>query len=133
MRKILFVVLVSISFFAQAAPNKTEAERWYKDFRAAKNKVFDGGFVTKTNEHLKLTQQLAELTKRAEKLFGEPMTSELANCTVAAINLRNVWSSIAGIVRNGQLENRNLTFIVSTAWSGGENYPTCLNEMDKLK
>ena len=133
MRKILLVILASVSFCVQAAPSKIEAEKWYKDFRAAKNKVFDGGFVTKTNEHLKLSQQLADLRKSAEKLFGEPMTSELANCTVATINLQNVWSSVAGIVRNGQLENRNLTFIASTAWSGGENYPTCLNEIDKLK
>jgi hypothetical protein len=126
-------MLVSISCCAQATPSKIEAEKWYKDFRAAKDKVFDGSFVTETNEHLKLTEQLNNLTKRAAKLFGEPMTSELANCTVAAINLRNVWNSISGIVRNGQLENRNLTFIATTAWSGGENYPTCLNEIDKLK
>ena len=132
-KAILFITFIFISFSLQASPNKAEADKWYKDFRAAKDKVFDGSFVTKVNEHMKQTQQLAQLRSRAEKLFGEPLTSKLANCTVAAYNLQTVWSSIAEIARKGQLDNRTPAFIAVMAWTGGENYPVCIDEIDKLK
>ena len=87
-----------------AAPTKADAEKWYTEFRAAKDKVFDGLFITKAGEHMKFNQQMTQLTRRAEKLFGQPFTSEISVCTQASISLQEVWRNIAEIGRTGQVD-----------------------------
>lgn len=122
---------------AKASPtskiSKADAEKWYQDFRASKDKVFDGLFITKDSEHIKFNQQITQLTRRAEELFGEPYTSEIAVCTQASISLQEVWRNIAEIGRTGQVEKTTPSHIASMAWGGGENYPACLDQIDKLK
>lgn len=133
MKKLPLFLILLFSTQGFADTSKSEAEKWYQEFRSAKDKVFDGLFITKTNEHMKLTMQLNELEKRAEKLFGQPLTSQLATCTVVAIDLDTVWDEIHTLARTGQLEPSKPSFIASMAWAGGEKYPTCLAEIDKLK
>lgn len=116
-----------------AAPTKAEAEKWYQDFRAAKDKVLDGLFITKTNEHMKLNRQMVQLNQRAEKLFGLPYTSDISVCTQAAISLQEVWRNIADIGRTGQVDKMTPGHIALIAWGGGEKYPACLDQIDKLK
>ncbi|MEO7343223.1 MAG: hypothetical protein ABIU85_00155 [Methylotenera sp.] len=130
---IIILAALIISTPALAAPKKTEADKWYKDFRAAKDKVFDSLFIKATNEHYKFNGKLVQITERAEKLFGQPMTSELANCTVVAMDLQTAWQNMADLSRAGLKDTSNLPNIAQSAWSGGEKYGTCLNELDKLK
>lgn len=133
MKKTAIVLILLFSAPCFANTSKAEAEKWYQEFRSAKDKVFDGLFITKTEEHIKLTTQINDLNRRAEKLFGEPLTSALANCTSVAIGLQAVWGEIANLARTSQLDQKTPAFIASMAWLGGEKYPTCLDEIDKLK
>jgi hypothetical protein len=133
MKKILFALLLLFGLPSMAEPTRAEAEKWYEEFRSAKDKVFDGLFITKTDQHLPLTKRMIELNRRAEKLFGLPMTSELANCTIVAINLQTIWGEIADLARTSNLKREMPAFLAAMAWSGGEKYPTCLAEIDKLK
>ncbi len=130
---ILLITLALISPTSYAEPTKAKAEKWRTEFRAAKDKVFDALFITKTSEHQNLTKKLNQLNAQAEKLFGKPMTSELASCTIAAIDLKGVWQHIAEIGRTGQLDKMVPSGIAYAAWNGGEHYPECLDAMDKLK
>lgn len=114
-------------------PTKADAEQWYQDFRAAKDKVFDGLFIKKTEEHIKLKTELHELTDRATKLFGEPMTSKLSYCTIVATDLTNAWEATAEIVRTGDIDRNPPNNIARAAWSGGEKYGECLDTIDLLK
>lgn len=114
-------------------PTKADAEKWYQDFRVAKDKVFDGLFIKKTEEHIKLKTELYELTDRATTLFGEPMTSKLSYCTIVAIDLTEAWVTAAEIVRTGDLDRNAPNRIAAMAWSGGEKYGECLDTMDLLK
>lgn len=132
MKKIAMILLLLFSS-SVFATSKAEAEKWYDEFRVAKDKVFDGLFISKTTEHIKLTGQLNELTSRAEKLFGKPMTSDLANCTSSALAVQIIWENISDLARTGQLKTNLPAYIATKAWNGGEKYPTCLNEIDKLK
>ena len=116
-----------------AAPKKADADKWYRDFRAAKDKVFDGLFITKTGEHRKLNQQMSQLTGQAVKLFGEPYTSEISICTQASISLQEVWRNIADIGFSGQFDKMTPSHIASMACLGGEKYPDCLDQISKLK
>ena len=133
MKQVILALLVVFSAPSIAAPTKAEAEQWYEEFRAAKDKVFDGLFIEKTNEHMVLTKQIIDLNRQAEKLFGEPLTSPLANCTSSAIGLQAIWSEIADLARTGNLEQRKPAYIASMSWRSGEKYPTCLAEIEKLK
>lgn len=133
MKTSIFALLLFCSMPAIAAPTKAEAEQWYEEFRSAKDKVFDGLFITKTDQHLPLTKKIFELNRRAEKLFGQPLTSDLANCTIVAGNLQAVWGEIADLARTSNMKREMPAFIALMAWSGGEKYPTCLTEIDKLK
>ncbi|WP_035384016.1 hypothetical protein [Ferriphaselus sp. R-1] len=116
-----------------SATSKAEAEKWYQDFRAAKDKVFDGLFIKKTDEHRQFNQETTQLTRRAEALFGEPFTSEIAVCTQASISLQEVWRNIAEIGRTGNVDETVPSHIAVMAWGGGEKYPACLDQIDKLK
>ena len=131
--KYLLIALLIFSGSINAAPKKADAEKWYKDFRAAKDKVFDGLFITKTKEHMQFNGTVVQLVSRAEKLFGEPLTSELANCTIVAISLQSAWGEMEQITRTQTLKNNTLPLIASMAWGGGEKYESCLDQIDKLK
>lgn len=134
MKKIIvFLIACMLCAPCLAAPKKSDAEKWYQDFRGAKDKVFDRMFITKTGDHTKLSQQIAMLTKRAEKLFGRPFTSDIAVCTQSAISLEEVWAGITEINRATQVNKMTPSHIASMAWNGGEDYPTCIDLIDKLK
>lgn len=113
--------------------SKEDAEKWYQDFRAAKDKVFDGLYIQKTDEHRQFNQEVTQLTRRAEVLFGEPYTSQISVCTQASISLQAVWGNIAEVGRTGKVDTTTPSYIASMAWGGGEKYPSCLDMIGELK
>lgn len=118
---------------SHSTTSKVEAEKWYQDFRSAKDKVFDGLFIKKTDEHRQFNQEITQLTRRAETLFGEPYTSEAAVCTQASISLQEVWRNIAEIAQTGNVDATVPSHIALMAWGGGEKYPLCVDQIESLK
>lgn len=120
-------------FPAIAAPKKADAEKWYADFRKAKDKALDALAIGKPEQYRSVSMQISNLRDRAVKLFGEPMTSDLARCTTSVMSLQNVWNEISMIGATGKLDKMTPAFIAQNAWSGGDDQSICRNEIEKLK
>lgn len=116
-----------------AAPNKVAADKWYADFRKSKDKALDALAINKPDKYQSIYKEISALKDRSVKLFGEPMTSDLARCTSSVMSLEDVWTNIAVIGATGKLDKMTPAFIAQSAWSGGDDQSTCRDEIEKLK
>ena len=136
MKKILTLCLVIFtlsSFSVTAAPSKAAADKWYSDFRKAKDKALDALAINKKEQYRSVHAEIEALQKRAVKLFGEPMSSDLARCTSSASYLGDVWSEITSIGGTGNVGKMTPSLIAQFAWSGGDDQAICRAELEKLK
>lgn len=128
-----FIVLSFGSLSAIAAPNKVAADKWYAEFRKTKDKALDALAINKPAQYQNIHKEISALKDRSVKLFGEPMTSDLARCTSSVIFLEDVWTDISVIGATGKVDKMTPAFIAQKAWSGGDDQSTCRDEIEKLK
>lgn len=133
LKTIALMTLLSIGMIAQADagkthPDKAAADSWLTDFRAARDKTSDPGFIADETARRTHVRVLMGLHDRAEKLFGE-----MSDCALAAHLVNSYWSDVHDLMRNSTANLMQLSTIVTMAWEGGQHYAICRDGIDSLK
>jgi hypothetical protein len=130
MKTTALLALLSISMISQAdtGPNKAAAESWLTDFREARDKTSDSGFIADETARRNHVRVLMGLHERAEKLFGA-----MDDCTLAANLVNSYWSYVHDLMRHPTADPIQLSAIVTMSWEGGQRYAICRDSIDGLK
>jgi hypothetical protein len=70
MKKLMSIIpLLILSITAHADPQKADVDKWWAEFRAARDRTSDPLFISHFEKRRALTQEIENLQATAEKLF----------------------------------------------------------------
>ncbi len=125
---VLNLFMVAATCTTHAAPSKSDAEAWGKDFRRLRDKATDALVLRDALGQPRgaLRTQITQLEQRGVKLWGE-----FADCPLAAQNLGNAFDATYRI-RDGD-DHLAMSTLARQSFDSGQCWAACRDGIDAAR
>lgn len=130
--RFILAAMLAASFTANAAPDKTAAQTWLTEFKAARELSMNASTLKDPVKRRELMPKLIALRNAAEKMFGPAMPYEWGNCSAAANSAVSILENEIGLMTAAS-QAEIVSSLATLVWEGALQYRVCQDTVNVMR